>query len=144
MNQPTIKCPKCNTDNPAENNYCSACATLLKPSLVNQNQQCPFCQAFVKPDDYFCPTCSKKLREKPLSSSILKQISIYLISFFLPPLGLWPGFKYLRQNDQKLKAIGGIAILLTLISLVVSALLAVNVINSVNDQVNKQLQNMTF
>ncbi len=144
MDQQTIKCPECNTLNPFINNYCLKCGTLLKTSLVLKNQTCPFCDNSVTPHDFFCPTCGKKIQEKPLSSSVLKQAGIYLISFILPPLGLWPGFKYLRQNDHKLKLIGIIAIILTVISLIITALVTVQIINTVNDQVNKQLQKFSF
>ncbi len=105
---------------------------------------CPFCAKPLEPSDYFCPNCGKKIKEKTLSSSYWKQLSIYAISIFLPPFGLWPGFRYLRQDDKKLKTIGLIAILLTLISLVVSTLLFVNLMKQVNDQVNQQLPDFTF
>jgi uncharacterized membrane protein YvbJ len=112
---------------------------------VEQNfLYCPFCAKPLQEGDYFCPNCGKKIREQPLFRSYWKQLSIYAVSIFLPPLGLWPGLKYLRQNDPKLKTIGVIAILLTLISLVVSTLLFVNLMKQVNDQVNQQLQDFTF
>lgn len=144
MNQNIVRCPKCNAGNSSTDNYCLKCGSLLKASLVSDNQKCPFCQADLQLDDFFCPVCGKKIREKPLSATVWRQIGIYLLSFFLPPLGFWPGFKYLRQNEQKLKNIGIIAILLTVISLVVTALITVNIINQVNEQMTKQLQNMSF
>ena len=139
-----IACPTCQTKNASDRNYCQACGTLLKPTLVRKNHTCPFCSKPVTPTDYFCPSCGRKIQEKPLSTSVLTQIWIYCVSFFLPPLGLWPGFKYLRQKDQKHKTIGVIAIVLTFSSILITAYLVINVINQVNDQVNKQLQNMTF
>ncbi len=137
-----IKCPKCNTANPAANNYCLSCGSLIKTSLVATNQKCPFCSASLSEKDFFCPICGKKIREKPLSSTIWTQAWIYFISFCLPPLGLWPGFKYLRQNDPKLKTIGAVAIVLTVISILISAVIAISLINQVNDQVNKQMLNL--
>ena len=139
-----IPCPKCHEKNPAQNNYCRVCGALLKPSLVGESKICPFCQQLVLDTDYNCPNCGRKIREKSLSTKLLTQIGIYLLSFFLPPFGLWPGFKYLRQNDPKHKLVGITAILLTLISILISAVLIANVINQVNEQVNQQLQNMTF
>ncbi len=98
----------------------------------------------VLPTDYFCPHCSKKIRDKPLSASFGSQIKIYLISFLLPPLGLWPAFKYLRQPDQKFKTIGAVAIALTFASILISALFIIRGINQINEAVNKQVQNIMF
>jgi predicted RNA-binding Zn-ribbon protein involved in translation (DUF1610 family) len=137
-----IICPVCRAENLPTGNYCLSCGILIKPTLVGIEQKCPFCQVVVLEKDYYCPNCGRKIREKPLSSGIGKQLIIYAISVFLPPLGLWPGFKYLRQNNQKLKVIGGIAILLTVISTIITAILVVNLMNQVNDQVNQQMQNL--
>lgn len=142
MDPQFVKCPKCLTDNPSVHNYCLACGSLLKENLVNTENKCPFCQFEVKAQDVFCPHCGKKIRETPLSSSIGKQIMIYLLSFLLPPLGLWPAFKYLRQKDTKLKFIGIIAVALTFVSIIISAVLIVNVMNDINRQVNEQINNL--
>lgn len=108
---------------------------------------CRHCKVNISPLDYFCPNCGKKLREKPLSTGLLKQAAIYALSFFLPPLGLWPAIKYLRQPDQKSKNVGIAAIILTIISIVISVYLSVNLLNSLNTELNSQLngyQNMGF
>ncbi len=139
-----ITCPTCQTKNPLDRNYCKACGALLKPSLVGEGHTCPFCQQPVTETDFFCPSCGRKIQEKPLSTSILTQTWIYFLSFFLPPLGLWPGFKYLKQIGSKYNPTGCIAIILTFASRLITALLVVNVMNQVNEQMNKQLQNMTF
>lgn len=100
---------------------------------------CPQCKGNIAPVDYFCPACGKKLKEKPLSTTFSKQLSIYLVSFFLPPLGLWPAIKYIRAPDEKSKRIGWIAILLTIISIIITVWLTMNFINSFNRQLNNQL-----
>ena len=84
---------------------------------VQAVQFCPVCHIQIPAADYFCPNCGKELHEKPLSTSVGKQIGIYLTSFFLPPLGLWPGIKYLRQKDQKAQVVGIIAVFLTILSI---------------------------
>jgi len=100
---------------------------------------CPDCKANLSESDYFCPNCGKKIKEKPLSTTLLKQLSIYFISFFLPPLGVWPGIKYLRQGDEKSKKIGLAAIFLTIISIIITSWLTMNLINSLNKELNNQL-----
>lgn len=82
---------------------------------------------------------SQVTEEKLLSTTFRKQLSIYLISVFLPPLGLWPAIKYLRQPDEKSKKIGLTALILTIISFVVTSWLTVNLINSLNKGISDQL-----
>ena len=88
------------------------------------------------PDAYFCHGCGKKLREKPPQSSLLAQIHLYCVSFFIPPLGLWRGYPYFKQSDPKLKAIGIIAVVLTLASLGLFILFTIQTVNSVNQQLD--------
>lgn len=106
----------------------------MEPTLICHN-----CQTLYLPEAYFCPNCGKKLRDKPLSTSVAKQIAVYLTSLFLPPFGLIPGIKYLKQEDSKSKMIGVLAISITLISLIVSIMIAVNVASSLNKVVGGQL-----
>jgi hypothetical protein len=112
MDTLALKCPRCLTENPFENNYCTKCGFQMK--------------------------------EIPPSSSLFKQITIYLISFFLPPFGLIPAIKYLRQNDPKLKQIGLIAIIITFISIFISIYTGIILYNELSRQVNQELQNLSF
>jgi hypothetical protein len=86
-----------------------------------EQKLCPQCHSTISETYYFCPNCGKNLKPVPLSTTILKQIGIYTLSIFLPPLGLWPGVKYLKENNKTAKIIGAVAIILTIISTVVSA-----------------------
>ena len=105
-----------------------------------ENQiNCRYCGKNIIESDYFCPNCGKKLKDKPLSTGIVKQISVYLFSVFLPPFGLWPGIKYLRQEGDKSKIIGIIVILLTIISTGVSIWLTIGFINVFNQQLNSNI-----
>jgi len=106
----------------------------MEPQLT-----CPYCRGNVSLLDYYCPVCGKNLKDKPQTATFAKQLSIYLISAFLPPLGIWPAVKYLRQPDEKSKKIGLIALLLTLISIVVTSWLTISLINSLNQQLGSQL-----
>lgn len=104
-------------------------------SLLN----CPSCKQNIAVSDYFCSNCGKKLKDKPLSMSIGRQILVYLLSFLLPPLGLWPAVKYLKQDSEKSRMIGFIAIFLTIISIVVTVWFSVGFINAFNRELNQQL-----
>ena len=81
---------------------------------------CPNCKNQVLPIDIFCPACGKKLKNGEFSTNIQKQLGVYLLSFFLPPFGLFPAIKYLRQADSKSKTIGAIALALTAISILIT------------------------
>ncbi len=77
---------------------------------------CPACHQPVVPEWYFCPNCGKELKAKPVKVSAATQIGIYALSVFLPPLGIWPGIKYLFKESRGAKIVGTIAIVLTIIS----------------------------
>jgi hypothetical protein len=74
-----------------------------------------------------------------LNTTGAKQIVIYLVSFFLPPFGLWWGFKYLRGNNEKAKKIGIAAILLTIISLTLAFWISKNFVNRITQSINSEM-----
>ncbi len=80
-----------------------------------------------------------QLKDKSLSTTIGRQLYIYFLSFLLPPLGLWPGIKYLKQKDEKSRMIGFIAIVLTIISTALTIWATVGFINVFNQQLNSSL-----
>ncbi|OGH24721.1 MAG: hypothetical protein A3B47_00635 [Candidatus Levybacteria bacterium RIFCSPLOWO2_01_FULL_39_24] len=100
---------------------------------------CPNCKQNIATSDYFCPNCGKKLKDKPLSTTIARQIFVYSFSLLLPPLGLWPAIRYLKQESDKARMIGFIAIVLTIISTAVELWLGLGFINTFNQQFNQQL-----
>ena len=89
---------------------------------------------------YFCPNCGKKFKDPPVSTTVLKQLEIYTISVLLPPLGLWPGIKYLKQETQKAKIIGAVAVILTIASIGITTWIAFDVVQRLNAGLNSQLQ----
>lgn len=77
----------------------------------------------------------------------MQQIKVYAISILLPPLGLWPGIKYVFQKDEKKRTVGIIAIILTIISTIVTVLIFMNTITSITSGTGSslnQLQNLGY
>jgi len=101
---------------------------------------CPACHAEVRPTDYFCYNCGKNLKPKPLSTSFGRQMIVYLESIFLPPYGILIGIRYLRQRENKSVIVGIVAIILTFLSLIIFVVMTRRLIDTVNTQVNNQLQ----
>ncbi len=104
-----------------------------------EQQYCTVCHLPVFTNYFFCPNCGKQIHEPPLSTTIGKQIGIYALSVLLPPFGLYPAFKYLRQENQKAKIIGVVAIVLTILSIVISIWLAIDFTNKLYGQLNSQM-----
>lgn len=93
--------------------------------LSGMGSVCPQCHLPVAPDAYFCPNCGKELRSKPLSTSFLMQAWIYAFSIVLPMLAFlalsyWPAIKYLRSPDEKAKQIGIVAMILMILSTIIT------------------------
>lgn len=106
---------------------------------MDQVTTCPVCQNSIDQTDFFCRACGAPLKEKPLSISLFKQLSLYALSVLLPPFGLIPAIKYLRQEDSKAKQVGIIAVVLTLVSLIVSIMLLFNLLNTYSQAITGQL-----
>ena len=86
---------------------------------------CPYCHQPILPSYYFCPNCGNKLSSAPLSTSIATQTWIYAFSAILPMLcflfiSKWPGIKYYRSKDPTTKNIGSVAILILVVSTVLT------------------------
>jgi uncharacterized membrane protein YqaE (UPF0057 family) len=77
------------------------------------------------------------LKNIPPSTTSSKKIIVYAISLFLPPFGLWYAWKYLKYNNYESKKIGVVAIILTIISTVITLWLATGFINSVFQSLNE-------
>lgn len=101
-------------------------------------QLCSACHFALSETFYFCPNCGKRIKEPPMSA--MKQIGIYALSILLPPLGLVPGIRYLLQKDQKVKTIGIVAIILTIISTVITLWFTMTLFNQLNQTMNIQKQ----
>jgi hypothetical protein len=118
-----------------------------KPMLPDNNLYpmgitCPQCHTVVQPADFFCPTCGKKLKDKPLSTTPLTEIMYYIGSVVLAPLGIWWGIKYLKQPGGACKRIGTVSIILTVLSLVISSILITLYLHSMSGVMNTQLNTL--
>ena len=100
---------------------------------------CPSCGAVVPSAYTFCPNCGKPLGGKSLSTSLRSKIWIYGLSVLLPPLGMWPGIKYFKSEDLEAKKMGMIAIILTVLSTIITLWLTFAFVQSYINQVNSVL-----
>jgi len=98
---------------------------------------CPQCQGLVPEGAFFCPHCGKELAAPPLSTSGFTQLWIYALSVLAPPLGLWPGVKYVRRATPEEKQIGWIAIVLTVLSTVITLWLTFALLGSYVNTINQ-------
>ena len=104
-----------------------------------QQQLCPVCKFGIIEGYVFCPHCGYKLRDVNFEISVGKQIGIYLLSFFLPPLGLFPGLRLLKNPDDKAKHVGLVAIFLTILASILTIWATVNFLNTLNTSLNQQI-----
>lgn len=100
---------------------------------------CPSCKNPILPSYFFCPNCGKALQKRPLATSVGKQIEVYLVSVFLPPFGLVPGFKYLFQPDGKSKVVGVVCLVLSVASIWLTVYYTIVFFHSANQTINQQL-----
>ncbi|HUX35898.1 MAG TPA: zinc ribbon domain-containing protein [Candidatus Paceibacterota bacterium] len=102
--------------------------------------KCPSCGNAISPDFYFCPNCGKKLKEPPPSTSFSAQFTVYFVSLFIPPFGLWYAYKYLRYKNEtpvpnrftSRKKIGWAAVILTVLGIWLVVWTSQVLINSLN------------
>ena len=89
--------------------------------MDNQEQKegkhvCGVCHKEVLDEYYFCPNCGNNLKEGEKPVSVIIQIGLYALAIFLPPLGLWPGVKYIMKKNKQAKIVGWVVVFLTLAS----------------------------
>ncbi len=110
---------------------------------VSSETTCPSCHSTVSVTSYFCPNCGKPLKDKLPVVSLSRQIIVYFVSLFLPPFGFWYAWKYLKQPDDKSKKIGIAAVILTIISVIVTIWFTKGFINLIN-QILNPINNFNF
>lgn len=112
--------------------------SIPQASSTSSLTPCPFCGADIDAKDYFCPSCGKKVREKPLSTGLGKQIVVYAVSLLLPPFGLVWVPRYFKMPGSG-KKIAVIIVILTVISLAVSVWVAIDFVHTFDTTLQKEL-----
>lgn len=107
------------------------------PQAPITDKVCPFCHIALKDDYYFCPNCGKKLKDPPMTAA--KEIGIYLLSVLLPPLGLWPGIRYILSGNAKTRRVGWIAVGLTVLATIITIWLFMGFMNGLTQGLNSSL-----
>ena len=97
---------------------------------------CPQCQNILLPNENFCPKCGFQIVQNPQVIGIGKQVWIYFVSLFLPPLGFIWTFKYFRSDSDQLKRIALVATILTVISIILSIWFTFGFFQGIQQQVN--------
>jgi membrane protease subunit (stomatin/prohibitin family) len=64
-----VICPKCSTQNPQTNKFCSSCGSKLGPATM----ECPNCKAQVPEGTKFCPECGKPVAPAPAPATATKK-----------------------------------------------------------------------
>lgn len=75
------------------------------------------------------------------SASLSRQIAVYFVSLFLPPFGLWHAWKYLKEKDSRSKRIGIAALILTIISILITIWFTERFMNSISQTLNSDFLN---
>ena len=98
--------------------------------------KCKECGHEISDEALVCPNCGKPQRDKPPLVSLSRQVVVYFVSLFLPPFGLWYVWKYLKQKDGKFKKIGIVALILTIISIIITIWFTGKLVDSINQELN--------
>lgn len=106
---------------------------------MEEVKKCPTCHTEVRSTDYFCFNCGANLKPKPPSFDIASQLTLYIKSLLLPPLGIYWAIPYLKQDSSKSKAVGILAIAITLVMLILTIVWTKQFVDNLNTQLNKQM-----
>lgn len=98
--------------------------------------KCKECEHEISDEALTCPNCGKPQRDKPPAISLSRQAVVYFVSLFLPPFGFWYVWKYLKQKDAKSKKIGYAALILTIISIIVTVWFTASLVASITQSLN--------
>ena len=69
---------------------------------------------------------------------------LFILSTLLPPLGIGRTIRYIKAEEENANIVGWISLVVTAIAIVVMVLLSISTMNSVNQQINTQLNGLSF
>ena len=105
---------------------------------------CKYCSLPISREDFFCPHCGKKLKEKPVSLGIWSLLWLLILSTLVPPFGIGLTIRYIRAEDKRARTIGWISLIITIVALVATVWISIGLMDSINQQVNSAMQNYQF
>ena len=109
---------------------------------MEDTSTCPNCHTAVRYTDYFCYNCGANIKPSPPSTSLTSQVILYTKSILLPPFGLLWSLKYLGQKDNKSKIVGLTAIILTVLSLLITIKMFTDFTSEINKQLDSSVSNI--
>ena len=109
------------------------------PPAVPASSVCQYCKTQVEATAFYCPTCGKKIREKPLNTTFWYQVGLYAASILLPPLNLIWAVKYYKSPDPKAKKIGTVSLIITVFALIISLWIASALFKNISQQITGQM-----
>ena len=105
---------------------------------------CQYCKTQVEATAFYCPTCGKKIREKPLNTTFWFQVGLYAASILLPPLNLIWAVKYYKSPDPKAKKIGTVSLIITVFALIISLWIASALFKNISQQITGQMDQYQY
>jgi len=123
-----MKCQNCGKENPETEAFCKHCGRELGQMGA---RKCVTCGRSISWDTLVCPYCGMDYRYQayaevpkgPLVSSGMKAL-LYIISFFIPIVGIIVGAIYISKPEDEYKQVGKMCIVLGIVSFVVNVGLA--------------------
>jgi hypothetical protein len=100
---------------------------------------CQNCKNSYDPLWFFCPTCGKKIKEKPAGMGVWNILGLFTLSALLPPLNIGLSIKYIKDPNQKAKMWGWISIGVMILALVLATLWSIKTVNDINRQVETEM-----
>lgn len=100
---------------------------------------CTSCSKLVTSPGKFCPFCGQPNIEQEVGVSNGEKIRIYVLSFVLAPLGLYWFFKFLKSDDKEKRKVGNIALIITILTLGITALMTTYTIDKYKQLYQPQL-----
>lgn len=100
---------------------------------------CQNCKNSYDPLWFFCPTCGKKIKEKPVETGFWNILGLLGLSLLLPPFNIGLSIKYIKAPERKAKMWGWISIGVMIGVLVLATLWSIKTINDINRQVETEM-----